>query len=193
MTAPIPIAILASGEGTNLQALIDAIGAGRLAASIRLVLSDRATAPALQRAARAGIPAHVIVPSATAETIKLLRSANVALVCLAGYMRILPPEMIAAYPDRIINIHPALLPAFPGLHAIRQALQAGARVTGCTVHFVDTGIDTGPIILQERVPIAPDDTEASLTAKIHRIEHQLYPKAIQLFAEGRLPSSRQPS
>lgn len=186
MTARLPIAVLASGEGTNLQALIDAIAAGHLAAQIRLVASDRPTAPALQRAARSAIPAHVIVPSATTAILALLRSAGVTLVCLAGYMKILPPDFVAAYPNRIMNIHPALLPSFPGLHAIRQALQAHARETGCTVHFVDTGVDTGPIILQEPVPIAPDDTEISLTEKIHHVEHRLYPQAVQLFAEGRL-------
>lgn len=180
------IALFASGEGTNCQAICDAIAAGRLQAAVAFVLSDCPTAGALARARQAGIPTVICHPFTTAACLETLRGKAIDLICLAGFMRILASEIVAAYPNRIMNIHPALLPAFPGLHAIRQALAAGVTTTGVTVHFVDAGIDTGPIILQETVPIAPDDTEGSLTEKIHTVEHRLYPHAIQCFADGRI-------
>lgn len=182
----LPIAILVSGAGTNLQAILDTIHRHELAATVRLVISNNPTAPALARARAAGVASLVLAKPTGAALVAALQDAGVSLVCLAGYMNILPPEAVQAFPHRIMNIHPALLPAFPGLHAVRQTLAHGVRMTGCTIHFVDTGIDTGPIILQEAVPIAANETEASLTEKLHRVEHRLYPQAIQLFADGKL-------
>lgn len=184
MPKPLPIVVLASGNGSNFQALIDAIREGTLAAEIRVLITDNAQAPALARARRAGIPSHVAIPhgdrTAYAQQLQfILDPIAPALICLAGFMRILAPSFIAAYRGRIMNIHPSLLPQFPGLRAIEQALAAGVRETGCTVHWVDEGIDTGPIILQERVPILPGDTVASVTARIHTTEHRIYPEAVR--------------
>lgn len=193
MKRRLKIGVLASGRGSNLQAIIDASEAGKIDAVVVLVVSDVAEAYALERARRHGIEAAFIDPSLhtthedlDAAVLDLLRKREVELVCLAGYMRLLSPAVVRAYRNRIMNIHPALLPAFPGLHAQRQALQYGAKLSGCSVHFVDEGVDTGPIIIQAVVPVLDDDTEASLSARILTHEHRIYPRAIQLFAEGRL-------
>jgi phosphoribosylglycinamide formyltransferase-1 len=186
------IAVLCSGEGTNLQAILDAIARGRLRTRVAVVISDRAEAPALRRAARAGVEACYVNPKhyptrARYERalIALLDARRVRLVCLAGFMRILSPVFMRHYPHRILNIHPALLPAFPGAHAVRDTLAWGARVSGVTVHFVDDLVDHGPILLQEAVPVASQDTQRSLLERLHRLEHRLYPKAIQLVLDGR--------
>ncbi len=185
------VAVFCSGQGTNLQALLDAERAGRLGARIVLVVSDRSDARALERAKQAGVEARYINPkqfSTRAEyeraLISALEARDVRLVCLAGFMRILSPVFVGHYPNRILNVHPALLPAFPGAHAVRDALRWGARVTGVTVHFVDAEVDHGPILLQEAVPIRSTDTEASVVARIHRVEHRLYPAAVRMMAGG---------
>jgi phosphoribosylglycinamide formyltransferase-1 len=187
------LGVLASGRGTNLQAILDAIDAGRCPARVAVVVSDRAEAAALDRARRAGIEAVHVEPQAGGDRAAfdhaiaaVLAKHDVELVCLAGYMRLLSPAFVAAYRHRILNVHPALLPAFPGLHAQRQALAHGVKVTGATIHFVDDGTDTGPIVLQAAVPVREDDTEASLSARIRAEEHRLFPEAIRLYAEGRL-------
>jgi phosphoribosylglycinamide formyltransferase-1 len=193
MRRQLKLGVLASGRGSNLQAIIDASEAGRIDARVVTVVSDVAHAYALERARAHGIDAAFIDPSLhrtrdafDAAVLDLMRKSEVELVCLAGYMRLLSPLFIEAYAHRIMNIHPALLPAFPGLHAQRQTVQYGSKFSGCTVHFVDEGIDTGPIIIQEVVPVLADDTEETLSARILVSEHQIYPRAIQLFAEGRL-------
>jgi phosphoribosylglycinamide formyltransferase 1 len=187
------VGVLASGRGTNLQAILDAIDAGRCPARVVVVVSDRAEAAALDRARRASIEAVHVDPQAAADrgafdqaVAAVLAKHDVELVCLAGYMRILSSGFVAAYRHRILNVHPALLPAFPGLHAQRQALEHGAKVTGVTIHFVDDVVDTGPIVLQAAVPVREDDTEASLSARLRAEEHRLFPEAIRLYAEGRL-------
>ena len=186
------IAVFCSGQGSNLQAILDAARRGRLRAQVAIVVVDHPNARALTRARRAGIPAYSLNPKQYATRagferalIRLLTRHRVRLVCLAGFMRILSPVFVRRYRARIVNIHPALLPAFPGAHAVRDALAWGAKVTGVTVHFVDEHVDHGPIILQEAVAIRPHDTEASLLARIHRSEHRLYPKAIGLILAGR--------
>jgi phosphoribosylglycinamide formyltransferase-1 len=183
--------VLCSGQGTNLQALINAIRAGRLRARLAVVLSDRQDAFALKRAHRAGVRAAWIdpkrFPSRDAferRLIQILDAHEVQLVCLAGFMRILSPVFVRHFRHRILNIHPALLPAFPGAHAIRDALAWGTKVTGVTVHLVDEQVDHGPILFQEALTIKPRETEASLLARVHRIEHRLYPKAIELVLKG---------
>ncbi len=188
-----PIGVLASGRGSNLQAIIDAIEAGRLDCELAVVVSDRADAAALERAREHGVKAVFVNPrehpnreSFDRAVLAHLAEHRVELVCLAGFMRVLTPGFIAAYRNRIMNIHPALLPAFPGLHAQRQALEHGVKVSGATIHFVDERVDTGPIILQAAVPVFEDDTEETLSVRILEQEHQIYPRAIQLFAEGRL-------
>jgi phosphoribosylglycinamide formyltransferase-1 len=193
MPDPLVLGVLLSGSGTNLQALIDAIAAGRLHARIGVVMSNVPQAPGVDRARRHGLPtvvvAHGDAPSREAydaRLVEVLRAHEVALVVLAGFMRLVSPVLLAAYPNRVLNIHPALLPAFPGLHAERQALAHGARLTGVTVHFVDELTDHGPILAQAAVPVLPDDTEERLHARIQREEHRLYPFAIQLIAEGRV-------
>ena len=185
--------VLVSGRGSNLQAILDASAAGRLSADVVVVLSDVADAYALERARQRNIPALFEDPKThpTRETfdkalIGHLEQHRVDLVCLAGFMRLLTPAFVAHYRHRIMNIHPALLPAFPGLHVQRKALQHGVKFSGCSVHFVDEGTDTGPIIIQAVVPVLDDDTEEALSARILRYEHQIYPRAIQLFAERRL-------
>ncbi|HEV8713563.1 MAG TPA: phosphoribosylglycinamide formyltransferase [Candidatus Binatia bacterium] len=187
------IGVLISGSGTNLQAIIDAIEQGKLTAVIRVVISNRLDAYGLTRARHHGLPT-VVIPhkdfssreAFEAELIKTLQDYQVELVVLAGFMRLLSPFFIRAFPQRIMNIHPALLPAFPGTYAQRQALERGVRISGATVHFVDEETDHGPIIVQAAVPVYPDDTEESLGARILTQEHHIYPQAIQLFAEGRL-------
>ncbi len=190
---PLRIGVLASGRGSNLQAIIDAIEAGKLDCRLAVVVSDRADARALERARKHGIDAVFIDPKAypgreayDQAVMAELAERRVELVCLAGYMRILTPMFVRALPGQIMNIHPALLPAFPGLHAQRQALEYGVKVSGATVHFVDEGVDTGPIICQAAVPVREDDTEETLAARILAEEHELYPRAIRLYAEGRL-------
>jgi len=190
---PLPLGVLASGRGSNLQAILDEIAAGRLAAAVKVVVSDVAEAFALDRARRAGVPAVFVAAQGSGgkadyekRVVAVLREHGVDLVVLAGYMRICGSELLAAFPGRIFNIHPSLLPAFPGLHVQRQALEHGARFSGCTVHFVDAGVDTGPIIAQAVVPVLDADSEDTLAARILRQEHRVYPHAIRLFAEGRL-------
>lgn len=187
------LGVLASGHGSNLQAIINASEAGQIDAVVTLVISNVAGAYALERARKHEIEAVLIDPfqhrtseEFDAVVLDLLRKHEVELVCLAGYMRLLSPSFVEAYKNRIINIHPALLPAFPGLHAQRQALRHGVKLSGCTVHFVDEGVDTGPIIIQAVVPVLDDDTEETLSARILAYEHQIYPRAIHLFAEERL-------
>lgn len=193
MAAKLKLGALASGGGTNLQAIIDACAAGTLDAEITLVLTNNPEAGALERARRAGIPTlcidHRGFDSREAfdrAVVAALKDAGVELVVLAGFMRLISDIFLDAFPMRIMNIHPALLPAFPGLHVQRKALEYGARFSGCTVHFVDRGVDTGPIIIQAVVPVLQEDTEQSLSARILAQEHLIYPRAIQLFAEGRL-------
>ena len=195
MSAPrkLRLGVLASGSGSNLQAIIDRCADRSIDAEIVLVLSNVPGAGALVRAEQAGIATALIDHRTFAERVDFdravvaaLQTAGVDLVVLAGFMRLITAPFIAAFPERIINIHPALLPAFPGLHVQRKALEAGARFSGCTVHFVDGGVDTGPIIIQAVVPILDDDSEESLSARILVQEHQIYPRAIQLIAEGRL-------
>ena len=191
---PLPaLAVFCSGEGTNLQAILDAAHTGRLRARVTLVVSDRPGANALRRAVRAGVEARYVDPAQhptraayDRALIRLCEARGIRLVCLAGFMRILSPVFVRRYRHRILNIHPALLPAFPGAHAVRDALAWGATVTGVTVHLVDEQVDHGPIVLQEAVPVAPGDTEATLLARVHRIEHRLYPRAIQLALDGRV-------
>lgn len=184
------LGVLISGRGSNLQALIDAIAAGTLRATIAVVISNVATAPGLERARRAGIETVVLSHrGSTREAydralLDALQQRRVDLVCLAGFMRLLGPTFIAAFPDRILNIHPSLLPAFPGLDAQRQALDHGVKITGATVHIVNTELDAGPIVLQAAVPVLPDDTVASLAARILEAEHRIYPQAVQLMLAG---------
>lgn len=187
------LGVLASGRGSNLASIISAIDAGKIPGEIKLVLSDKPQAQALVRAWEAGIPARAIVPSSFATKgefedalAEALREAGVELVVLAGFMRILSPRFVGQFSGRIMNIHPSLLPSFPGLDAQRQAVEYGVRVSGCTVHFVDQGMDTGPIILQKEVPVLPDDTPETLEQRILVQEHRLYPEAIALYAAGRL-------
>jgi phosphoribosylglycinamide formyltransferase 1 len=193
MPRQVPIAVLISGSGTNLQAIIDAIEAQELDAKIEVVLSNRADAYGLVRAKRHGIPVEVLdhkrFPSREAfdqAVVDILRSRQVELVVLAGFMRLLSPVFVGAYSNRIMNIHPALLPAFPGLHVQKKAVEHGVRFSGCTVHFVNEACDEGPIIIQAVVPVFPDDTEESLSGRILEQEHRIYPRAIQLYSEGRL-------
>jgi phosphoribosylglycinamide formyltransferase 1 len=193
MPEPLALGVLLSGSGTNLQALIDAIAAGTLDARIAVVVSNVADAGGIERARRHGLPT-VVLPhrdvrsreAYDARVVETLRAHGVQLVVLAGFMRLVTPVLLQAFPMRVLNVHPALLPAFPGLHAERQALEHGARITGVTVHFVDELTDHGPILAQAAVPILPDDTEETLHARIQRQEHRLYPFAIQLIATGRV-------
>ncbi|MBI3323810.1 MAG: phosphoribosylglycinamide formyltransferase [Candidatus Omnitrophica bacterium] len=187
------IAVFCSGQGTNLQAIILALRSGRLRARIAAVVCDQPKAFALVRARRAGLETILVERSsynsrAAFEQAILDRLApfNVRLVCLAGFMRILSPGFIRRFPNRILNIHPALLPAFPGGRAVRDALAWGAKVTGVTVHLIDEQVDHGPILLQEAVDIRARETEASLLARLHRLEHRLYPRAITLMLSGRV-------
>jgi len=193
MARQVPIAVLLSGGGTNLQAIIDAIEAKGLDAKIQLVLSNKADAFGLVRAQNHGIPTEILDHKAYTSreaydqaVVDLLRGRGVELVALAGFMRLLSPVFIKAYSNRIMNIHPALLPLFPGLHVQKKAVDHGVRFSGCTVHFVNEECDEGPIVIQAVVPVFPDDTEESLAARILKQEHRIFPRAIQLYAEGRL-------
>jgi len=185
------IGVLISGRGTNLQAIIDAVGDGRLDARVAVVISNRADAYGLERARAAGIEAlvrdHKAWPSREAYEAVLvedLRARNVELVCLAGFMRLLGATFVDAFPNRILNIHPALLPSFPGLHAQRQALDHGVKFSGATVHIVDANLDAGPIVMQAVVPVFDDDTEDTLSARILVEEHRIYPEAIGRMLDG---------
>jgi len=187
------VAVLASGRGSNFQAIYEEIDKGRIKATIALLATDNKDAPALQRAQGYGIetlylnpgefPSREAFDSAMASALK---KRNIGLVVLAGYMRIVTPAMIRHFKNRILNIHPALLPSFPGLNGQAQALQYGVKIAGCTVHFVDEGMDTGPVICQAAVPAYDDDTEETLSARILKCEHRLYPQAVKLFAQGKL-------
>ena len=184
------LGVLISGRGSNLQAILEAIERGRLRARVTVVISNVPTAPGLDRARQVGIETMIMphggVPR-DAYDLALTEALNrrgVDLVCLAGFMRLLGPTLIAAFPNRILNIHPSLLPAFPGLDAQKQALTHGVRVAGATVHIVNTELDAGPIVLQEAVPVLPDDTAESLSARILEVEHRIYPAAIQLILDG---------
>ena len=187
------LGVLLSGRGSNLDAILRAKDDGRLDCEPALVLSNRPQAGGLAIARQHGVPIQVLDHRAYAErqafdraVVDALRAARVELVALAGFDRLVTSQLLAAFPERVLNIHPALLPAFKGLHAQRQALEYGARITGATVHFVDEHMDHGPIILQGAVPIAPDDSEDSLTARVLAVEHAIYPVALQLCAHGRL-------
>lgn len=193
-TVVMVLGILGSGSGSNMQAILDAIDAGQLDARIGLVLSDNPDAYILERASKRGIPTGVIdcgglrtkfPEEIQRQTAGRLLDAGVELVCLAGFLRLVKRPLLDAYPQRILNIHPSLLPAFPGLEAWKQALDAGADEAGCTVHFVDEGMDTGPIIRQESVPVEDGDTPESLHERIQVVEHRLYPAAInQVMGKG---------
>jgi phosphoribosylglycinamide formyltransferase 1 len=190
MAALKKLGILLSGRGSNFEAIADSIDAGLLKAEIAIVISNRADAKGLDSAKRRGLKAHLIPSKGRiredhdAEVIAALKGANVDLICLAGYMRLLSPEFVRAFPDRILNIHPSLLPAFPGLDAQKQALDYGVKITGCTVHFVDEHLDHGPIILQKIVPVVDGDDEGSLSARILQQEHMAYSEAIGLVLSG---------
>ncbi len=190
----VKIGVLASGRGSNLQAIIDNIEQGKLSAEISVVISDQPEAFALDRARKHGITAVHISAKGYKERreeydallVTELRKRDVDLVVLAGFMRIITKALVSAYPNRIMNIHPALLPSFPGLHVQKAAIEHGVKFSGCTVHFVDEGMDTGPIIIQAVVPVLDSDTEDSLAARILAQEHKIFSRAIQLYAEGKL-------
>ncbi len=187
------ISVLASGRGSNFQSIIDAVKSGRLNAVISLLITDNPEAFAIQRAGDNGISHLVLQPKQFGSKdgyyqsiADELKKRGVDLVVLAGFMRIIGKPLIDAFPNRIMNIHPALLPSFPGLHGQKQACDYGVKISGCTVHFVDAGMDTGPVIIQAAVPVRDDDTEETLSERILKFEHKIYPEAIRLFAEGRL-------
>lgn len=178
------LGVLVSGNGSNLQAILDACATKAIAATVSVVISNNPEAYALKRAESYHVPCYVVENNRNLEPslLKILKQHQVELVCLAGFMKLLSPSFIKEYPRRILNIHPALLPAFPGLNAQRQALEAGVKVTGATVHFVDEGCDTGPILLQSIVPVYDEDTVETLRARILKEEHKIYPQAIQKIA-----------
>lgn len=185
------IGVLGSGKGSNYAAIAQAIDEGRVHAEVQIVLSDFEDAGILELARARGVRAEYVSPGrfrtklepeAEARIVELLKEAGVELVVLAGYMRMVKESLLEAFPNRIVNIHPSLLPSFPGLHAWKQAFEAGVKETGCTVHFVDAGMDTGPIIAQSKVPILPDDTAETVHARIQVAEHGLYPSVIGLLA-----------
>src|SRR3981189_2008833 len=186
------IGVLLSGRGSNFEALADSVRGGRLpGAEIAVVVSNREGAPGIERAKARGIAARVI-PSKGLErevydrqVVAVLREFNVDLVCLAGYMRLLSPFFVASFPNRILNIHPSLLPSFPGLESQRQALEYGVKFAGCTVHFVDENLDAGPIVLQATVPVLDGDTETTLSEKILKEEHRIYSQAVNIVLEGK--------
>lgn len=192
---PLKLGILGSGSGSNFQSILEAITAGTLNAEVVLVLSDNPDAYILERARLAGIPARVIdclgfktkFPEECQESIaQELQQAGVEIVCLAGFMRLVKSPLLSAFPERIVNIHPSLLPHFPGLHAWEQAVNAGVRESGCTVHYVDGGMDTGSIIAQAKVPVFPEDTAETLHQRIQKEEHKIYPAVLtQLLAKMR--------
>lgn len=193
MSHKLRIGALASGGGSNVQAILDQIESNSLNAQLVTIISDNPQAGVLDRAVRHGV-SHEVIPSQEYRhredhdqaIIEALKAKEVELVVLAGYMRIISAAFVAAFPGRIMNIHPALLPSFPGIHVQHTAADHGVRFSGCTVHFVDEGMDTGPVIIQAVVPVLPDDTGEALGARILKLEHRIYPEAIRLFAEGRL-------
>lgn len=186
------LGVLASGSGSNLQAILDGCASGAIPAEVSLVVCNVPGAGAIERAKKAGVPCTVLPHKGIAreaydeQLVEELRKARVELVCLAGFMRLVTPVLLRAFHDRILNIHPALLPAYPGMHGVRQAIDGGARIAGCTVHLVDEGTDSGPIVMQAAVPVLDGDTEETLAARILAQEHRLYPRSISLFAEGRV-------
>lgn len=187
------IAVLASGRGTNLEAIFEAASRGEVAAEVVLVISDQPEAQALKRAKKRGVRALFLDPADHDSRedydrvmVGEIKAAAVELVVLAGFMRMLSPYFIRAFPLQIMNIHPSLLPSFPGVDGVEQAIEYGVKATGCTVHFVDEGLDSGPIILQETVPVIQQDTVETLHQRIHALEYRLYPTAIDLFCRGRL-------
>jgi len=191
--SPLRLGVLASGRGSNFAAILDAIEAEELPATVVIVVSDRPDALALERARLHGIATAVVVPRDYPDrqtfdlaVVERLQTAGVQLVVLAGFMRLVTPAFLAAFPGRVLNIHPALLPSFPGLHAQRQAIEYGVRISGCTVHVVDEGVDTGPILLQRAVEVHDDDDEESLAARILVEEHQAYPEVIRRIATGEI-------
>ena len=193
MLKKVGIGVLVSGGGSNLQSIIDHTEAGTLDAEIRIVISNNPDAFALERCRKHRICSVVVDhrqfdtrESYDRRTISILESSGVELVVMAGFMRILSPEFFRAFPRRIMNIHPALLPAFPGIHVQHKAVEYGVKFAGCTVHFADEGVDTGPIIIQSVVPVFEDDTADTLSARILKEEHRIYPQAIQYYAEGRI-------
>jgi phosphoribosylglycinamide formyltransferase-1 len=193
MRQKIDLGILVSGNGSNLQTIIDCCEEGTLDAQIKIVLSNNPKAYALERCRKHSIPAMIIDhrefssrESFDRRAVELLKAAGVELVVMAGFMRILSSEFFRSFPLRIMNIHPALLPAFPGIHVQQKALEYGAKFSGCTVHFADEGVDSGPIIIQAVVPVYDDDTTDTLADRILNEEHRIYPQAIQYFAEGRI-------
>jgi len=193
MGRKVSIGVLVSGNGSNLQSLIDRIDQGALDADIKLVISNNPNAFSIERCRKHGIPFFVLDHRLfgsrvlfDCRMIELLTAAGVELVLMAGFMRILSEEFFKAFPLRIMNIHPALLPAFPGTHVQKKALDYGVKFSGCTVHFADEGVDSGPIILQAVVPVLDDDDEESLSARILKEEHRIYPLAVQYYAEGRI-------
>ncbi|REK74853.1 phosphoribosylglycinamide formyltransferase [Paenibacillus paeoniae] len=189
--AALRIAIFASGQGTNFQTIADAVREGKLDVTIELLVCDKPSAPVIERASQAGVDAFVFKPkdypsreAYESEILEELRARQVDLIVLAGYMRILTPTLVEPFMGRMINIHPSLLPSFPGMNAIGQALEHGVKITGVTVHYVDGGLDSGPILAQTAVAITEEDDEASLTVRIQAAERELYPEAIRLIAQG---------
>ena len=193
MTEPLKIGVLLSGSGTNLQAIIDAAANDGLPVDIVQVVSSRPDAYGIERARKAGIPVTVLnrdvyadPEAADARIVEALRAAGAQYVVMAGYMRKVTPVMLDAFPDRVLNLHPALLPSFKGAHAIQEAFDAGVKVTGVTVHFANEDYDKGPIVAQRAVEVREDDTLETLEARIHEVEHELYPQVLRLVAEGRI-------
>ncbi|OPY06367.1 MAG: Phosphoribosylglycinamide formyltransferase [Syntrophaceae bacterium PtaB.Bin038] len=193
MSRIVNLGVLVSGSGSNLQSIIDRVETGSLPAAIRIVVSNNPAAFALERARKHGIPATVIAHEGFANRedydrrlVETLNAHGVELVVLAGFMRVLSPFFLRAFPMRVMNIHPALLPSFPGTHGQRKAFDYGVKFSGCTVHFADEGVDTGPVIIQAVVPVYDADTEETLSQRILREEHRIYPQAIRLYAEGKL-------
>lgn len=193
MAATLKLGVLASGRGSNLQSIIDAVEAKQLDAQIQVVISDNRDALVLKRAEKHGIHSRFIDPKSFAsreqydrELVRVLEEHQVELIALAGFMRIMTPLFVRAFPNRILNIHPALLPAFPGLRVQRAALKYGVKFSGATVHIVDEGVDTGPIVVQAVVPVMEGDSEELLAERILKEEHKIYPQAIQWFAQGRI-------
>ncbi|OPY07992.1 MAG: Phosphoribosylglycinamide formyltransferase [Syntrophus sp. PtaB.Bin001] len=193
MKRNLPIGVLVSGSGSNLQSIIDNIESGNLEAEIRIVISNNPVAYALKRARQHKIKTAIIKhndfetrESFDREIVGILKSCGVELVVMAGFMRVISSVLIKAYPNKIVNIHPALLPSFPGMHAQRQALEYGVKFSGCTVHFVDENVDSGPIIIQAIVPVYEEDTEETLSARILKEEHRIYPQAIQFLAKNKI-------
>lgn len=193
------LGVLVSGRGSNLQAILDGVAAGTLSSRVRVVISNQPDAYALERARLAGVPTQLIQHREYAERaafdaalVRALQDHGVGWVVLAGFMRVLTPAFLRAFPDRVINIHPALLPAFPGVHAQRQALDYGVKITGCTVHFVDEGVDTGPIIVQRAVPILDEDDETTLGGRLLIEEHRALVQALSLIEQGSVRIERPP-